>query len=335
MEMKFDPMTGEPIKSETPQMRFDPMTGEPIKEQSVQMRFDPMTGKPLSGEPVVGKKKIKEKKPRRKLGKGWKALIIVASIVVICAVGVCGVCSGVFLGKSGKVVIATANTLIESAQLLQNADDWKIEEKYGKENVQLASLGSSLPMAGMPVWQGYTADSTGFLDDILQEYWTQDHIDSLNEMCDDLYDATGRRENILTLVKLFMKEYKTLNFNEAGTEIFEIDGKDCKSRGYRTTLDSDFMRQIIDDIEDLADGDMERYFGSGENTREMFDACREMVDNFPDMDVTFYIYKNKLACIKFEYEREDMQIVFRGGSTRMQNIEIIENGEIITEIRAR
>ena len=38
MEMKFDPMTGEPIQTESepkaPEMKFDPMTGQPIQTES-------------------------------------------------------------------------------------------------------------------------------------------------------------------------------------------------------------------------------------------------------------------------------------------------------------
>ena len=47
------------------------------------------------------------------------------------------------------------------------------------------------------------------------------------------------------------------------------------------------------------------------------------------------IHKNKLACIELEFEHEDIQIVFHGGRTRMQNMEIIENNETVTKIRAR
>ena len=38
MEMKFDPMTGEPIQTESepkaPEMKFDPMTGQPVQAAS-------------------------------------------------------------------------------------------------------------------------------------------------------------------------------------------------------------------------------------------------------------------------------------------------------------
>ena len=48
MKDMYDPMTGEliqqePEESKEPEMRFDPMTGEPLKA----VGFDPMTGEPV------------------------------------------------------------------------------------------------------------------------------------------------------------------------------------------------------------------------------------------------------------------------------------------------
>lgn len=317
MEMRFDPMTGKPIQNETPQMRFDPMTGEPLSESNI----------------TQGKKR-KEKKQRRKLGKGHKALIIVAAVLAICVISVAGVLSGTFLGKSGKVALATANTLMESASMLQNIDNWDINEASNAEGVELASL-TLQPMEDLPVWTNYTASNNGLLDDMLRQSCTQDSIDSLNEICDALYNAASNKDNVITLAKAFRKEYKTLDFEAVGTEMFEIDGKDCRSKGYRTTVDATYMKQMVDDIENLADGDFDRYFGNDVDVDELFESCRNMMDKFPDTDITFYIYKNKLACIELEFEHEDIQIVFHGGRTRMQNMEIIENNETVTKIRAR
>lgn len=66
-EVKFDPMTGQPIQpqneqpqSSEPEMKFDPMTGQPIQPQNVQpqssepeMKFDPMTGQPVTAQRTV------------------------------------------------------------------------------------------------------------------------------------------------------------------------------------------------------------------------------------------------------------------------------------------
>ena len=49
------------------EMKYDPMTGEPVPKENSQMRFDPMTGKPM-GEPQAQK----VKKVHRKMGKGKK-----------------------------------------------------------------------------------------------------------------------------------------------------------------------------------------------------------------------------------------------------------------------
>lgn len=139
------------------EMKYDPMTGEPVPKENSQMRFDPMTGKPM-GEPQAQK----VKKVHRKMGKGKKALVVLASLVVLLAVTFCGIHSGVFLGKSGKVLVAAVNTLIESAQLLQNAEHWDVETAEGnRDGVELACAGD-ISLLGLPTWKIYTADSSGF-----------------------------------------------------------------------------------------------------------------------------------------------------------------------------
>ena len=108
-------MTGEPIgqpvqEEETAQEEqqiggFDPMTGEPIGQPAQDQPaggFDPMTGQPI-GQPV------QENKPKSKL-----PIIIgsvVGAVVIVLLLVFSGIKSGLFLGKSGKVLLATSNTL--------------------------------------------------------------------------------------------------------------------------------------------------------------------------------------------------------------------------------
>lgn len=312
------------------EMNFDPMTGEPVPKVDSPMRFDPMTGKPI-GEPQAQK----AKKVHRKMGKGKKALIVVASLVAVLTVAFCGIHSGVFLGKSGKVLVATANTLIESAQLLQNAEHWDVETAEGNRNgVELACAGD-ISLLGLPTWKIYTADSSGFLNDLLYGYWTQDSIDNFNEFCDTLYDAAGKKENVIGIGKIFLNRYQTLDFISSGTEFFEIDGEDRKCKGYQTTLDEDFVRDLVDDLEDYADQELDYYFEDDEERDEIFSILREMAKDFPETDVTFYIYKSKLACIEMDSREMDIEVLFQGGTTRMQHIQIRQNHEVVTEIRAR
>lgn len=96
--MQFDPMTGEPIE-EQPTGGFDPMTGEPIGQTTQQAgSFDPMTGAPVT------------QKPKSKVPVVVGAVAGVVVLVVLLVFG--GIKSGLFLGKSGKVLLA-ANQYIK------------------------------------------------------------------------------------------------------------------------------------------------------------------------------------------------------------------------------
>ncbi len=96
-------MTGEPRPDSSgknsPQAAFDPMTGEPIGQTTQQSGgfCDPMTGAPVT------------QKPKSKVPVIVGAVAGVIVLVFLLVFG--GIKSGLFLGKSGKVLLAANNTL--------------------------------------------------------------------------------------------------------------------------------------------------------------------------------------------------------------------------------
>lgn len=105
-------------------MKFDPMTGKPLgekKEESV-MKFDPMTGKPL-GE-------AKEEAVVQEGGKGKSgkkvALVSTVCVAVVAVILYFGMANGLFLGSSGKVLLAIKNTIKDKSELQRDIDCTKI-----------------------------------------------------------------------------------------------------------------------------------------------------------------------------------------------------------------
>lgn len=88
-EVRFDPMTGEPIKNKNEEENhgFDPMTGEPL----VRIGFDPMTGEPVYGtkgtkiEDTIAKTNSTNRK-KQKFPLGGKIVAVSAVILVVAAV---------------------------------------------------------------------------------------------------------------------------------------------------------------------------------------------------------------------------------------------------------
>ena len=59
--------------------------------------------------------------------------------------------------------------------------------------------------------------------------------------------------------------YKKLEFESADKESFEVDGKDRKCAGYKTTITSDYMIECVDIFEDY----MDALKGAGPKLKEM------------------------------------------------------------------
>lgn len=376
-QMKFDPMTGEPInpapaQEPVQQMNFDPMTGQPINPTPVQpqpqMAFDPMTGMPLQQPPK------KKKKTGLIVG-------IVAGVVVVAGAGTvfAGVQSGFFLSKSNKVLRATANTFSESSHVMEalsglsvmsskaytvdikgEAEGYSVQATYAEKDDEKQISGSvegpelsdveflagidkdeiklSAPLLGDKIYTyNYNEKKNGYLVDSMGA----DNVETLDKLCKQMFSDEEQKKNALEFSKKYSEMYKKLEFESADKESFEVDGKDRKCAGYKTTITSDYMIECVDIFEDYMDAQMgdlldQAVTGSDyDDYKESFDQLRDAFKEMPDLDITFYIYKNKLACIKAvepSKEDQDIQILFKGGDRRTQNMELISCGESVMKI---
>ena len=377
-QMNFDPMTGKPINPapaptpEQPQMKFDPMTGQPINPTPVQpqpqMAFDPMTGMPLQQPPK------KKKKTGLIVG-------IVAAVVVVAGAGTvfAGIQSGFFLSKSNKVLMATANTFSEPSHFTEalsglsvmsskaytvdikgEAEGYSVQATYAEKDNEKQISGSvegpelsdveflagidkdeiklSAPLLGDKIYTyNYNEKKSGYLVDSMGA----DNVETLDKLCKQMFSDEEQKKNALEFSKKYSEMYKKLEFESTDKESFEVDGKDRKCAGYKTTITSDYMIECVDIFEDYMDAQMgdlldQAVTGSDyDDYKESFDQLRDAFKEMPDIDITFYIYKNKLACIKAvepSKEDQDIQILFKGGDRRTQNMELISCGESVLKI---
>lgn len=154
------------------------------------------------------------------------------------------------------------------------------------------------------------ADNDGFLCKQIRS----SELDEINEMLEDL---TSDKGSIETLQKNFSdalkKELKELEFKEAKTRRFKIDGEKRECKGYRIRINEKNLVHVLEYM--------------GETTEELRDVldelCDEIKDEEFDADITFYLYKKKLAAVIVSmYDDEEVYIAFQGGEYRMQNISI-------------
>ena len=356
--MKFDPMTGEPVQPKAepesaPGMKFDPMTGAPVQSNA-------------GTEYTAG---INTGTGKKKKGKFAAILGVVAAILCCCVVAFAGVKSGAFLGPSGKVALAVSNTFTDIPEVAENmkginllnekaytvsvdgkAESNSINVTYssktnekqfsGKINVEdtpeisfLAGIDKNKVKAEIPLLGNklfiydYHEEKSGYLKDQLGS----DTLDAIDKACETVFSQKEQKNQTEKLAKILTRQYKDLKFKSVGKDSFEVNGKDRKCKGYQVTVTEDTMKDFVDALDDFTSEELGDIYDQAD-VREAFNELRDGFDGMPDMDITFYIYKGKLACVSFEVQGDELQLLFKGGKTRTQNMELKADGETLMEL---
>lgn len=336
--MKFDTGTEKPI------VRFDPYTGEALypPEQTTDNADFPKPKKKKAGKIILG---------------------IVAGMLVIG--GIVFLAGSLLAGNTGKVLFALQNTLQEKSKLAEafdREDIWNSKEftlgmstssyelnlRNGEQGKQLDGNVGKKNMASVEFVSRFTDqelliqvpnmsdklfvydykhENDGFLADVID-------TDSVNKVLEYLYEFEPSNINSEKLKVAVMKELMNLEFEKVSKEKFEIGGKDRTCKGYITTITEDHFDRILGVWEETV-GNQYRAIENimpdlaGRNIMlALFDRIREKLDDMPDLDLTVYIYKKKLACIQIEIEdQEKFQIRFRGGKMRTEEICLVDESE--------
>lgn len=379
-QMNFDPMTGKPINpapapEPVQQMNFDSMTGQPINPTPVQaqpqMAFDPMTGMPLQQPP--------KKKKKTGLIVGIVAAVVVvagagtvfagiqsgfflskSNKVLRATANTFSESSHFTEALSGLSVMSSKAYTVDIKGEAEGYSGYSIQATYAEKDNEKQISGSvegpelsdveflagidkdeiklSAPLLGDNIYTyNYNEKKSGYLVDSMGA----DNVETLDKLCKQMFSDEEQKKNALEFSKKYSEMYKKLEFESTDKESFEVDGKDRKCAGYKTTITSDYMIECVDIFEDYMDAQMgdlldQAVTGSDyDDYKESFDQLRDAFKEMPDIDITFYIYKNKLACIKAvepSKEDQDIQMLFKGGDRRTQNMELISCGESVMKI---
>ena len=358
--LQFDPMTGEPInQSAAPQQNapggFDPMTGEPINQSAAPQQnapggFDPMTGKPINQsaaaqqnapggfDPMTGKP-IKAKKKKLPIFIGIAAAVAVFAVVV-CAV----ISSGLFLGKSGKVMKAAANTFKDQPHIMKvleplsalagdkftvsasgevNGNQISGEARVSGKEKQVSVLLDFESYPKVEMLAGIDSKSVKVQIPVVSKkvfvynykekntgYLVDeiDDIDTVNAMLESF--AQGSNNDIYKeLTKVVLKEFTSLELVNAEKEEFTINDKDVNCKGYTAIVTGNNFIHIIDGMEDIINNNYAFLYDNElldtEDLVDEFDDLRDEFEDMEDIHATFYIYKNQLAAIRLEGEDLD------------------------------
>lgn len=360
-----DVSTPETTSNTAPQddeMRFDPMTGKPINNQAVlpdesAIQFDPMTGKPVGAKKSSGALKV------------IIPIIIVAAAVV--AIMICALC-GVFTNKASKVSTAIANTFSEQSNLVKNLSglsdlckgDFTIEGEYNGDgdsyycklmnsdkqkqlrteindysfdNLELtANLTDSELQIYVPsiddriFTYNYIDEKSGYFVDEIGE----DEIKEIDDALKAITSTTEKKDITDDYIKAYKNFYDTLKWQSADKETFDVDGKKVKCSGYSVTVTTDSLLDLVDEMKEIAEEADSEAFENGQ-LKEYYSELKGQIRQIDDVDLVFYIYKNKLACVSAESGNDEIQIIFHGGDRRTQNIEVLSDGDTVMELNGK
>ncbi len=320
----FDPMTGKPIgqpMASTTQepTGFDPMTGKPIgqsttsqtQETKVQQKptgFDPMTGKPL-----------KDKKSKLPVMIGGIAAVVAVIVFVFVAIS-----SGLFLGKSGKVTMAIANTFKDRPRFVKdlsalsilagdkytiavavNGDDVKVKSEFrvGSKEKQvwaqidsddyskiefLAGVDSSAARVSVPAVSKnvFTYNYKAKNSGYLMDELSDDEIDEMNEIFKYLAEGNKSADKAKReILKAFTNEIKYIKFTNAEKGNYTINDEKVACKGYKGTITSSNLIHIVDEIEEIIRDNYDALFGMDTFDMEDFeDGIEDIKDELEDFE---------------------------------------------------
>lgn len=359
--------------SENNEVRFDPMTGQPV--QGGQTDDQRQTEGQNAFDPLAEPQKSNKKNTKILIG------VIIGVIAVIVIAFVICIASGVFLSKNAKVIKAAANTF-EPNELIKDLDaSSQLEggnytvavemegEAYGenfelKASYQQNTAKKKHAVNGKFVYSGTSVDFHEYMDEeellvsipklypdtfgyyfneekdgYLAELLGDDFFEAFDDLCTtSMNDMASSTKMAAEYTKILKDNYNALEFETVEKEVFKVDGKDRKCKGYTTTLTEENVGACLDELSEVYSeynkntvNDVKTMFEAvgleddelAELDNNIFDTLKEEIEDMPDLDVTFYIYKNRLAavCVTGTDETGDMKldIEFRGGTTPTQN----------------
>lgn len=188
----------------------------------------------------------------------------------------------------------------------------------------------SVPQIGETIYTYYyTKENDGFLTDELDD----DVIEMLNDVLTKVYEfgyASDSEAAKKAIAELITSELGAMKIEELEKEEFEVNDKDVKCAGYLVTVTEDNMLNIVDGLADIYDeyyadsmDDLldEMYLDMG----DFFDELEYTFEDMPDIELSFYLHKKQLACVKMEVDDEDGAAFayFYGGDYPAQNMEVV------------
>ena len=281
-----------------------------------------------------------------------KIIWTIGAVAVAAIILIIGICSGAFLSRSNRILLAARNTIKDLPTVVENRNvadiiasgkytigvkgavrgkDFDGTFKYkdtqlqaggtislfGRENLDfLANLDDEQLCASIPMLTDnlLVYNYKEEKDGYIVDLLGADGVASIDAALRELTSKEEQNRAAQEILSVIYDEYKTLDIKKAEKEEFIVDGSVRKCNGYEFTV-----TEVYD-----------AYYGGAADALKLklggdFSQLRDRACSMGDINVKVYVYQNKLAAVVAEAENSDtaFHLLFKGGEYRMQNLELL------------
>ena len=286
-----------------------------------------------------------------------KIIWTIGAVAVAAIILIIGICSGAFLSRSNRILLAARNTIKDLPTVVENRNvadiiasgkytigvkgavrgkDFDGTFKYkdtqlqaggtislfGRENLDfLANLDDEQLCASIPMLTDnlLVYNYKEEKDGYIVDLLGADGVASIDAALRELTSKEEQNRAAQEILSVIYDEYKTLDIKKAEKEEFIVDGSVRKCNGYEFTVTEDELLQVMDGVKEVYADALKLKLGDD------FSQLRDRACSMGDINVKVYVYQNKLAAVVAEAENSDtaFHLLFKGGEYRMQHLELL------------
>lgn len=273
-----------------------------------------------------------------------KIIWTIGAVAVAAIILIIGICSGAFLSRSNRILLAARNTIKDLPTVVENRNvadiiasgkytigvkgavrgkDFDGTFKYkdtqlqaggtislfGRENLDfLANLDDEQLCASIPMLTDnlLVYNYKEEKDGYIVDLLGADGVASIDAALRELTSKEEQNRAAQEILSVIYDEYKTLDIKKAEKEEFIVDGSVRKCNGYEFTVTEDELLQVMNGVKEVYDA----YYGGVADALKLklgddFSQLRDRACSMGDINVKAYVYQNKLAAVVAEAENSD------------------------------
>lgn len=198
------------------------------------------------------------------------------------------------------------------------------------------SLSLQVPILSEKVYKyNYKKEGTGYLSQIANSYGVK--LSDYNKQIENFMSKNNSDLGFNDLKEFSITLVDKLNLKKTDKAKYTINGKEQECQGYTGLITSEYLEDVIDSYADYIEKATKV---TGQNPfdnmgEDPFKDARESVKDSDDLDITFYLYDDRLVAIKLvdnKNSSNNIEIQFNGGAYILENykISISSEGEVGT-----